>query len=47
MSEADKAKASSRLKLAKLVRDILKLNLYLLGIEAPEVMLKAEAKTVA
>ena len=47
MSEADKAKASSRLKLAKLVRDILKLNLYLLGIEAPEVMLKAEAKTAA
>ncbi len=35
---------SSRLKLAKLTRDILKLMLYLLGIEAPEVMLKAENK---
>lgn len=32
--------ASSRLKLAQLVRDILKQLLYLLGIEAPEVMLK-------
>lgn len=32
---------SSRLKLAKLTRDVLKLMLYLLGIEAPEVMLKA------
>lgn len=41
MSEEDKAKAASRLKLAKLVRDVLKLNLYLLGIEAPEAMLKA------
>ena len=40
MSEENKAVAASRLKLAKLVRDILKLNLYLLGIEAPEVMLK-------
>lgn len=36
--------ASSRLKLAKIVRDVLKLALYLLGIEAPEVMLKAENK---
>ncbi len=36
--------AASRLTLAKLVRDILKLLLWLLGIEAPEVMLKkAEA----
>ncbi len=32
--------AASRLKLAQLVRDILKQLLYLLGIEAPEVMLK-------
>ena len=36
--------AASRLKLAKLTRDVLKLMLYLLGIEAPEVMLKAENK---
>lgn len=36
--------AASRLTLAKLVRDILTLMLYLLGIEAPEVMLKAEQK---
>ena len=40
MNEENKTIAASRLKLAKLVRDILKLNLYLLGIEAPEVMLK-------
>ena len=33
--------ASSRLKLARLVRDMLKQLLYLLGIEAPEAMLKA------
>jgi len=33
--------AASRLKLACLVRDVLKQLLYLLGIEAPEVMLKA------
>ena len=33
--------AASRLKMAKLVRDVLTLMLYLLGIEAPEVMLKA------
>ena len=40
---ADSAElASSRLTLAKLVRDVLTLMLYLLGIEAPEVMLKAE-----
>lgn len=32
--------AASRLQMAKLVRDILKLLLYLLGIKAPEVMLK-------
>lgn len=32
--------AASRLKLAKLVRDILKQLLFLLGISAPEVMLK-------
>lgn len=36
--------AASRLRLAKLTRDVLKLALYLLGIEAPEVMLKAENK---
>lgn len=34
--------AASRLTLAKLVRDVLTLMLCLLGIEAPEVMLKAE-----
>lgn len=33
--------AASRLKMAKLVRDILVQLLFLLGIEAPEVMLKA------
>ena len=32
--------ASSRLKMSRLVRDILVQLLYLLGIEAPEVMLK-------
>lgn len=36
----------SRLKLAKIVRNTLTLLLYLLGIEAPEVMLKAENKGV-
>ena len=36
--------AASRLQLAKLTRDVLKLMLFLLGIEAPEVMLKAENK---
>lgn len=40
MSEEDKDIASARLKMAKLVRDILVLLLYLLGIKAPEVMLK-------
>lgn len=35
--------AASRLKMAKLVRDILVRLLDLLGIEAPEVMLKAQA----
>lgn len=42
---AESASASaSRLKLATLVRDILKKLLELLGIEAPEVMLKREAE---
>lgn len=36
------ALAGSRLKLARLVRDILKLQLYLLGIASPEAMLKAQ-----
>ena len=40
MNAETKEAAASRLKLAKLVRDILKQLLYLLGIEAPEVMLK-------
>lgn len=44
MGASTPALASSRLKLARLTRDILKLMLYLLGIEAPEVMLKAENK---
>ncbi|MBQ7632739.1 MAG: arginine--tRNA ligase [Alphaproteobacteria bacterium] len=44
MGAATPQLAASRLKLAKLTRDILKLMLYLLGIEAPEVMLKAENK---
>lgn len=35
--------AASRLRLARMVRDILKLLLDLLGIEAPEVMLKKPA----
>lgn len=39
MNEEDKAKAASRLKMAKLVRDILVTLLDLLGIKAPEVML--------
>lgn len=42
MSAENKELAGSRLKLAKAVRDVLTLMLYLLGIEAPEVMLKAE-----
>lgn len=41
MSEENKTIAAGRLKLAMLVRDILTLLLYLLGIKAPEVMLKA------
>ena len=40
MSEENATLASSRLTIAKMVRDILKLMLYLLGIEAPEIMLK-------
>lgn len=40
MNENDQALASSRLTIAKLVRDVLVLSLDLLGIEAPEVMLK-------
>lgn len=40
MNAENKDFASSRLKLARLVRDILRQLLYLLGIEAPEVMLK-------
>ncbi len=40
MNEIDAQKAASRIRLAKLVRDILRLNLYLMGIEAPEAMLK-------
>ncbi len=42
MNEENKTLASSRLKLAKLVRDVLKLLLQLLGIKAPEVMLKKQ-----
>lgn len=41
MNEENEAVAAGRLKLAKLTRDILTLLLYLLGIKAPEVMLKA------
>ncbi len=44
MSAATPQLIASRLQLAKLTRDILKLMLYLLGIEAPEIMLKAENK---
>ncbi len=40
MSEENTELATSRLTMAKLVRDVLKQMLYLLGIEAPEVMLK-------
>ncbi|MBE6453800.1 MAG: arginine--tRNA ligase [Alphaproteobacteria bacterium] len=40
MTAENKDMAQSRLTLAKLVRDILVKLLYLLGIEAPEVMLK-------
>ena len=41
MNAGDNNLAASRLRLAKLVRDVLTLMLNLLGIEAPEVMLKA------
>lgn len=41
MSEENRSVAAGRLKLAVLTRDILALLLYLLGIKAPEVMLKA------
>ena len=44
MNAKDKTLAASRLRLAHLVRDVLTLMLDLLGIEAPEVMLKAENK---
>ena len=40
MNAATPAEASSRLRLASLTRDVLKLLLDLLGIKAPEVMLK-------
>ena len=36
--------ASSRLRLARLTRDVLKLLLYLLGIKAPEVILRNEKR---
>lgn len=42
MNAESPAFSSSRLRLARMVRDALKLLLYLLGIEAPEVMLKAK-----
>lgn len=42
MNEETQALAASRLTIAKLVRDILVLLLKLLGIEAPEVMLKKQ-----
>ncbi|MDR1694139.1 MAG: arginine--tRNA ligase [Lactobacillaceae bacterium] len=41
LNENNEKVMSSRLRLAKLVRDILVLLLYLLGIKSPEVMLKA------
>jgi len=41
MSADDEQIKASRLRLAALVRDVLKQALYLLGIEAPEKMLKA------
>lgn len=44
MNAESASAAASRLKLATLVRDILKKLLELLGIEAPEVMLKREAE---
>jgi arginyl-tRNA synthetase len=41
MSASDQSVIASRLRLARLVRDTLKQLLFLLGIEAPEIMLKA------
>lgn len=41
LSETDKSLIASRLKLARLTRDVLKCALYLLGIETPEKMLKS------
>lgn len=41
MNACEASVLASRLRLARLVRDTLKLLLFLLGIEAPEVMLKA------
>ncbi len=41
LSEPDHALLVSRLRLARLTRDVLKCSLYLLGIEAPEKMLKS------
>lgn len=41
MNACETSVLASRLRLARLVRDTLKLLLFLLGIEAPEVMLKA------
>ena len=40
MNEENKEYAASRISLAQLTRDILKLNLFLMGIESPEAMLK-------
>lgn len=41
LSISDQKLISSRLKLARLTRDVLKCSLYLLGIESPEKMLKS------
>jgi len=41
MTADDEKVKASRLALAKLVRNVLKQALYLLGINAPEKMLKA------
>ena len=41
LSQKDGVLTSSRLKLARLTRDVLRCGLYLLGIEAPEKMLKS------
>lgn len=43
MSAATPEQAASRLQIAKIVRDVLTLLLNLLGIEAPEVMLKKQS----